>query len=143
MPRNTFNGAIMSYTNVSPYYPNNPEFDHFVLQQMLANPSDPDNTYTLCAYAVFTAASGLQPVLIPLQADLNGKDYKAPKGVQFANMKLEPAGLAVLYPSGVTTNITLTPEGPYEGTEYVVYIASTFDGGDTGGTVTINPSPPA
>ena len=79
----------MSYsTGVSPYYPNNQDFDHFVFQQLIADPSDPDNTYTLCAYAVFTVASGLSPAPIQLQTNLKGKGYKAPKGIQFANMRL-------------------------------------------------------
>ena len=147
MPRNTFDGAIMSYsTGVSPYYPNNPNFDHFVFQQQIADPSDPDNTYTLCAYAVFTAASGLSPALITLQANLNGKGYKAPKGIQFANMRLYPAGLAILYPSLPlwTPDITLTPVGAYNGSDYVAYNASTPASGNVGNNnnVPINPSPP-
>jgi hypothetical protein len=147
MPKNTFEGATMYYTDVSTYYPNNPDFDHFVFQQVLANPNSADNTYTLCAYAVFTAASGGAPVLIALGPQKKtGKSYKAPAGVQFANMKLDNGALGILYPppTPTTADITLTPYGPYGVTEYVTYKAST-DGDDdtgTGGTVIINPSPP-
>lgn len=141
MPKNTFDGAIMSQSSVSTYYPANTNFDHFVFQQMLEDPGDPDNTYTLCAYAVLK--TGL-PVLIPLSPNLNGKGYKAPKGVQFANMKLGPSDLAILYPSTVKGDITITPLGAYLGSDYVVYSASTQGGaGNVGNTVPLNPSPPA
>jgi hypothetical protein len=147
MPKNTFNGAIMSYSDVSTYYLNGTDFDHFVFQQVLANPNDADNTYTLCAYVVFTPASKRAPVLITLgPQNKTGKPYKAPAGVQFANMKLEPADLGHLYPPALptTADITLTPNGPYGVTEYVTYKASTDGDGDagTGGSVIINPSPP-
>jgi len=149
MPKNTFNGAVMFYTDVSTYYLNGTDFDHFVFQQVLANPNDADNTYTLCAYVVFTPASGRAPVLITLGPQKRtGKPYKAPAGVQFANMKLAPADLVKLYPPSpappTTADITLTPNGAYVGTEYVTYQASTDGSGDTttGGSVTLNPSPP-
>ncbi len=147
MPKNTFNGAVMFYADVSTYYPINqkyPDFDHFVFQQVLANPNDADNTYTLCAYAVFTVASGLAPILITLGPQKKtGKPYKAPAGVQFANMKLDKIGLGVLYPPGEgPADITLTP-GQYGTTDYAAYTATTLDSMDAGGgTVTINPSPP-
>lgn len=140
MPKNTFDGAIMSQAAVSTYYPANTNFDHFVFQQMLADPTDPDNTYSLCAYAVLK--TGL-PVLITLSPNLNGKGYKAPKGVQFANMKLSPADLAILYPSTVTGDITITPVGAYLGSDYVTYNASTPGAGNVVNTVRVNPSPPA
>ena len=146
MPRNTFNGAILNSSDVSPYYPSNSNFDHFVFQQVLSlNVSGPDNSYTLCAYAVFTATSGLPPVLIVLSPDQNGTGYKAPKGVVFANMKLDQAGLAALYPKGVNSNITLAATGLYLSTDYIQYKASSADnpGHDTTGGVPINPSPPA
>jgi hypothetical protein len=139
MPRNTFDGAIMSHTDVSTYYPSNTNFDHFVFQQVLEDTNGPDNTYTLCAYAVLIAGP---PVFIPLSPNLNGKGYKAPKGVQFANMKLAPPDLAILYPSGVTADITITPLGAYEATDYVQYSASTPGGNNVVNSVKINPSPP-
>jgi hypothetical protein len=144
MPKNTFNGAIMSYADVSTYYPTNSNFDHFVFQQMLPDSSDPDNSFALCAYAVFASASGLPPVLISLQPNLNGKGYKGPKGAQFANMKLDLGELAILYPpGGGAGNIIIEPVGPYLGTDYVTYSASTM-GSINGGTntVTLDPSPP-
>jgi len=140
MPKNTFDGAIMSQASVSTYYPANTNFDHFVFQQALEDPNDPDNTYSLCANAVLK--TGL-PVFIQLSPDLKGKGYKAPKGVQFANMKLMPADLAILYPSTVTGDITITPVGAYLGSDYVTYNASTLGSGNVGATVPLNPSPPA
>lgn len=141
MPKNTFDGAIMSQSSVGTYYPANTDFDHFVFQQMLEDPGDPDNAYTLCAYAVLKMGP---PVLIPLSPNLNGKGYKAPKGVQFANMKLGSSDLAALYPSTVNGDITITPVGAYLGSDYVAYSASTQGGsGDVANTVPLNPSPPA
>ncbi len=147
MPKNTFNGATMSYANVSTYYPinpKNPDFDHFVFQQVLANPNNADNVYGLCAYAVFTAVSGLQPVFVALGAqNKSGQPYKAPAGVQFANMKLDQSGLSTLYPPvNNGPDMILMPVSAYEGTEYVVYTASTPGSIHAGGSVTLNPSPP-
>jgi hypothetical protein len=158
MPKNTFKGAVMFCTDVSTYYqtnqnnpinPNYAVFDHFVFQQVLANPNDADNTYTLCAYAVFTPVSGRAPVLITLGPQKRtGQPYKAPAGVQFANMKLDKDDLNKLYPPlpapPTTADITLTPKDLYQGTDYVIYQASTDGSGDTGagGSVTLNPSPP-
>ncbi|MFI5159919.1 MAG: hypothetical protein ACHQHN_01515 [Sphingobacteriales bacterium] len=148
MPKNTFNGAVMGHTDVSTYYPNNANFDHFVFQQLIADPTGSDNSYSLCAYAVFTITSGLAPVLITLLEDLKGNGYKAPKGVQFANMRLYPTDLAILYPSGVNLeDITIDPVGHYTGpngkkTDYVTYSASTPSSLQTGNTVPLDPSPP-
>lgn len=147
MPKNTFQGAVMYYADVSTYYPinpTNPDFDHFVFQQVLANPNDADNTYTLCAYAVFTAVSGLAPVFITLgPQQKTGKPYKAPAGAQFANMQLDQDGLAELYPPvNDGSDMTLTPVGAYAGTDYVAYSASTPDSSHAGGSVPLNPSPP-
>jgi hypothetical protein len=147
MPKNTFEGAVMYYGDIVTYYPinaKNPNFDHFVFQQTLPDSGNSDNSYGLCAYAVFTAISGITPVLITLGPQKRtGKPYKAPAGAQFANMKLEQDGLATLYPPGVTVDMVLTAVSSYNGTEYVYYTASTDDGDHaSGGSVNLNPSPP-
>lgn len=146
MPKNTFNGAVMYYADVNTYYPlnaNYPYFDHFVFQQTLPDSGNSDNTYGLCAYAVFTAASGMLPIQITLGPQKKtGKPYKAPAGAQFANMKLEQTdGLDILYPAGVTVDMVLTPMGPYTA-DYVYYNASTDGDSAAGGNVNLNPSPP-
>ncbi|HEX3385594.1 MAG TPA: hypothetical protein VHS53_10420, partial [Mucilaginibacter sp.] len=144
--KNTFEGAVMYYSDVSTYYPinaNYPDFDHFVFQQTLPDSGNSDNNYGLCAYAVFTAVSGIPPVMVGLGAQKRtGKPYKAPAGVQFANMKLDQDGLANLYPPGVTVDMVLTAKDLYSGTNYVYYTASTNDDSAAGGSVNLNPSPP-
>ncbi len=141
--KNKFYGAILNQSTVSTYYPVNPtypNFDHFVFQQMIEDPTDPDDNYTLVAYAA--NKTGL-PILLPPLVASNATPFKAGKKVQFANMKLDLIGLASLYPNGVTSDVELDPTGFYPGTYYIAYTASTVGSGFAVHTYPVDPSPPA
>jgi len=132
----------MSQNAISAYYPNNGDFDHFVFQQSTDALSDTENGYTLVAYAVIYSGP---PVLLAPLSPSNGS-MAAGKKVQFANMRLDSAGLDVLYPKGVTSDLTINPTGFYKHTKYIAYegTASYTQGHEL--IVTnqpINPSPPA
>src|ERR1700739_824637 len=112
--KNTFYGATMLQSAVSAYYPSDPDFDHFVFQQMIMDPSQADDDYTLIVYAVNNRQV---PVLLSPLTPVNGNPKSAGKRAHFANMRLDAVGLANLYPNGVNSDMLIMPTGFYPGTE--------------------------
>lgn len=145
--RNTFYGAVVTYATISTYYQNTnfPDFDHFTFQQQLDDGTKADDDFTLTVFAVDkygVVLNGGNPLPI---TPANSGGYEAKKNVQFANLKLELAGLATLYPAGVTSDLDVYPYAFYKATGYVIYMAETFSAFNPNVpiNVPINPSPPA
>lgn len=133
----------MSESAISAYYPDNDDFDHFVFQPSADALNDTDNGYSLVAYAVIFSGP---PVLLSPLTPSNGTTVAAGKKVQFANMRLDSAGLDVLYPKGVTSDLTINPTGFYKHTKYIAYQGTASYKLDHSLITTshpINPSPPA
>ena len=137
--KNTFYGAGMLQATVSNYYPS-ADFVCFIFQQMIVDGSKSDDDYNLIAYAVYKTGPPVPVPLLSTNAVLDAKQK-----VQFANMKLDANTLGtVLYPSGVTSDLTITPYVFYKSTGYVVYNATTPSKiHPLTNTYTLNPSPPA
>jgi hypothetical protein len=141
---NWFASVVMSYNIVGTYYPPNnnyPDFDRFVFQPMIDDGTQADDVYTLIAYAVDVDGNVLAS--FPSLTVLTPRVLKSKKTVNFANLKMDLADLAALYPTGGNSAITMVPKGFYNGGNYIYYIATTDNGELASGSTQINPSPPA
>jgi hypothetical protein len=145
--KNLFYGAVISYGTVTNYYhpPTSSSFGGFVFQLMIDDKGHPNNDFKLIAYAV-TLDGGLLNGGRPIDMKLHFTIPDEPcnrKEIKFANMKLDVYGLGLLYPSGVTSDLTVKPTGCYGDTGYVVLTAETIDTELLKIARVINPSPPA
>jgi len=145
---NRFYICQMDASIVGAYYLNSayPTFDHFTFQPIITDGNASNDEYLLVVYAVGTSGTILGPAGgTPLSKPKTGPNpgLKANPQVQFANMKLNIAGLQALYPGNTVTPspLTLTPFA-YGTTNYVCYEVNNPDSPALA-TVTINPSPPA
>jgi hypothetical protein len=139
-----FYGATMAASDVSTYYPNNPNFGAFIFQQVGVPTATGDVNYTLVAYAVTLSGQYLNSVPLTPTNQVFTTDRKT---TQFSNLKLDLLGLSTLYPagSGVQSPITITAVG-FDGV-YISYTATTSDntakyGLGTSRSAPLKPSPP-
>jgi hypothetical protein len=146
---NIYYGATMSFEVVSDYYlnPAYPNFGAFVFQQQMDYATTINNDYWLIAYAVDihgTVLNAGKP--LPLITIMTHPFHADKNKVQFANMRLNMAGLYELYPpgGGVDSELTITPTGYYHSTGYIIYTATTIDDKQplTPRSAPLNPSPP-
>jgi len=141
---NTFSGVKLKYRTVE-HYKKNKEFDHFVFQQALSADGPADgNNFTLVAYArtkYLNVLNGGKPVECE---EVKSVDFAGTKpDVQFGNMKLNTVLLDILYPPGITSDLTVYATGYWDNGPYVRYTASTIGRNDAPIRVRIDPSPPA
>lgn len=143
--QNKFCAGILDEDLVNIYYPNHPGFDHFVFQQMIGNATGTEDHYKLVVFAVDQYGTVLNNgVGYHLDKVNPPQDLLAHPCVQFANMKLTLTDLYNLYGNEPVVSLLVVPAGFYNGTDYIYYDVSRLHGLiGLGGTIHINPSPPA
>ena len=141
MKKNIFYGAVISYDVIKEHYRDNPAFDRFVFQQMMADGDRANDHYRLVVYAIDKEGCILNEAK-PLQISKISKSrYERSKNVFFANIVLHRKDLEKLYAKPTSnSDLRLFPKA-FEETDYVSYIAETHNSRAI--TVSLDPSPPA
>jgi hypothetical protein len=150
--QNSYSGVSIAYSVVTQYYPvngANPDFKRFVFQPMIEDGEGAKDVFTIAAYAEDKDWKVLNGQGMLATTPLNVMIPAKKKCIQLANMHLDLAALATLYPAGGTaTDLRIIPSGTYYSgpngeTSYMLYYAET--GPDDPDVVTktpLNPSPP-
>jgi hypothetical protein len=130
----------MDQTVINDYYPKNaknPDFDHFVFQQVIEDGTKKADTITLIAYAIDKNGKTIGNYLT--LKSLPTDSYQAPKRIHFANIIVKIRDLDVIFPSGVKSSLKLFPILSH----YPHHIAYKFVCESCFTNLTIDPSPPA